>query len=90
MGAFIAFAERFFTNGHSEGDPLGTGFQVNASRDAIISRGFWGKGIGEGTRKIASIPEIQSDFIFSAYVEETGFWHSVFLRVVYDIYGSGI
>jgi len=54
-------------------DPLGAGFQVNASRDAIVSGGFWGKGIGEGTRKIASIPEIHSDFIFSAYVEETGF-----------------
>ena len=56
-----------------EWEPLGAGFQMNASRDAIVSGGFWGKGIGEGTRKLASIPEIQSDFIFSAYVEETGF-----------------
>jgi len=56
-----------------EWDPLGAGFQVNASREAIVSSGFWGKGIGEGTRKIASIPEIHSDFIFSSYVEETGF-----------------
>ena len=56
-----------------EWDPLGAGFQVNASREAIMSGGFWGKGIGEGTRKIASIPEIHSDFIFSAYAEETGF-----------------
>jgi cell division protein FtsW len=54
-------------------DPLGAGFQVNASKDAIISSGLLGRGIGEGTRKIASIPEIHSDFIFSAYVEETGF-----------------
>jgi len=56
-----------------EWDPLGAGFQVSASRDAIVSSGFWGKGIGEGTRKVASVPEIHSDFIFSAYVEETGF-----------------
>jgi len=56
-----------------EWDPLGAGFQVSASRDAIVSGGLWGKGIGEGTRKIASIPEIHSDFIFSAYAEETGF-----------------
>jgi len=56
-----------------EWDPLGAGFQVSASRDAIISGGLWGKGIGEGTRKIASIPEIHSDFIFSAYAEETGY-----------------
>jgi len=54
-------------------DPLGAGFQINASKDAIISSGLWGKGIGEGTRKLASIPEIHSDFIFSAYVEETGY-----------------
>ncbi|MDR3020284.1 MAG: putative lipid II flippase FtsW [Treponema sp.] len=56
-----------------EWDPLGAGFQVSASRDAIVSGGFFGKGIGEGTRKLASIPEIHSDFIFTAYVEETGF-----------------
>jgi len=54
-------------------DPRDAGMQVNASRDAIVSSGFWGMGIGEGTRKIASIPEIHSDFIFSAFVEETGF-----------------
>ena len=56
-----------------EWDPMGAGFQVNASREAITSSGFFGRGIGEGTRKLASIPEIHSDFIFSAYVEETGF-----------------
>ena len=56
-----------------EWDLQGTGFQVNASRDAIISGGLWGKGIGEGTFKIASVPEVHSDFIFSAYAEETGF-----------------
>jgi len=54
-------------------DPLGAGFQVNASKDAIVSSGLWGKGFGEGTRKLASIPEIHSDFVFSAYVEETGY-----------------
>jgi cell division protein FtsW len=52
---------------------MDAGFQVSASRDTIVSGGFFGKGIGEGTRKIASIPEIHSDFIFSSYVEETGF-----------------
>ncbi|MCL2267269.1 MAG: putative lipid II flippase FtsW [Treponema sp.] len=69
-----------------EWDPLGAGFQVNASRDAIISSGFWGKGIGEGTRKIASIPEIHSDFIFSAYVEETGFLGILFFFALFTIF----
>jgi len=64
-------------------DPLGAGFQVNASREAIASGGFLGKGIGEGTRKIAGIPEIHSDFIFSAYVEETGFLGLIFFFVLF-------
>ena len=64
-------------------DPLGTGFQVRASIITIMSGGFWGKGIGQGQRKIASVPEIQSDFIFSSFAEETGFLGvSLFFAVV--------
>jgi cell division protein FtsW len=54
-------------------EPLGAGYQVHASQLTIGSGGFWGKGIGQGTRKIASVPEIHSDFIFSSYAEEAGF-----------------
>jgi len=67
-------------------DPLGAGFQVNASKDAIISSGFWGKGIGEGSRKLASIPEIHSDFIFSAYVEEAGFVGVLLFFAVFTVF----
>jgi cell division protein FtsW len=67
-------------------DPLGAGFQVNASREAIVSGGFWGKGVGEGTRKIAGIPEIHSDFIFSAYVEEAGFLGLVLFFVLFTAF----
>ena len=67
-------------------DPLGAGFQVNASREAIVSGGFWGKGIGEGTRKIAGIPEIHSDFIFSAYVEEAGFIGLVLFFILFTAF----
>jgi cell division protein FtsW len=56
-----------------EWEPLGAGYQVNASVLTISSGGLWGKGVGQGTRKIGSVPEIQSDFIFSAYSEEGGF-----------------
>ncbi|MCL2809656.1 MAG: FtsW/RodA/SpoVE family cell cycle protein, partial [Treponema sp.] len=69
-----------------EWDPLGAGFQVNASKDTIISSGFWGKGIGEGTRKISSVPEIHSDFIFSAYVEETGFIGIILFFALFAIF----
>ncbi|MDR0684057.1 MAG: putative lipid II flippase FtsW [Spirochaetaceae bacterium] len=54
-------------------EPLGAGYQVHASVVTVSSGGFWGKGIGLGTRKIQSVPEIQSDFIFAAFSEEGGF-----------------
>ena len=54
-------------------DPQGANFQVDQSVGAIRSAGFWGKGLGQGTDKISRIPEIQSDFVFSAYAEEAGF-----------------
>ena len=69
-------------------DPLGAGFQVNASREAIVSGGFWGRGLGEGTRKIASIPEIHSDFVFSSYVEETGFIGMVLFFALFAVFAS--
>ncbi|MDR0524966.1 MAG: putative lipid II flippase FtsW [Spirochaetaceae bacterium] len=54
-------------------DPHGAGYQVRASIMTIASGGFWGKGVGHGVRKVSSVPEIQSDFIFSAFAEEAGF-----------------
>jgi cell division protein FtsW len=56
-----------------DSDPLGAGYQLRSSVLSIVSGGFWGKGFGQGTRKIASVPEIHSDFIFSSFAEETGF-----------------
>ncbi len=54
-------------------EPHGQGYQVLGSIKAIRSGGFLGKGIGLGTMKLASIPEVQSDFVFAAWAEETGF-----------------
>jgi cell division protein FtsW len=53
-------------------EPQGAGFQVHSSLRSIGSGGLLGKGFGQGTRKIASVPEIHSDFIFSSFSEETG------------------
>lgn len=54
-------------------DPQGAGYQVRMSVRSIASGGLWGKGMGQGTRKISSIPEVHSDFIFASFVEELGF-----------------
>jgi cell division protein FtsW len=53
-------------------EPLGAGYQVHSSLLSIGSGGILGKGFGQGTRKIASVPEIHSDFIFSSFTEEAG------------------
>jgi cell division protein FtsW len=41
--------------------------------------------LGRGTRKIASIPEVYSDFIFASYAEESGFWGIV---LVFALFGA--
>jgi cell division protein FtsW len=64
--------QRLMSYFHPELDPLGAGYQVRSSVLSIMSGGFWGKGFGQGTRKVASVPEIHSDFIFSSFAEETG------------------
>ncbi len=54
-------------------DPADISYQVNGSLKAIRAGGLWGKGIGQGTLKLRSVPYVQSDFVFSAWAEETGF-----------------
>jgi cell division protein FtsW len=54
-------------------EPHGQGYQVLGSIKAIRSGGFFGKGLGLGSLKRGSIPEVQSDFIFASWTEESGF-----------------
>ena len=67
-------------------DPQGATYQVDQSVRAISSGGFWGKGLGQGTDKIASIPEIQSDFVFSAYAEEAGFLGVMLFCLLFGVF----
>lgn len=55
-------------------DPGGSGFQILAAERALMSGGMWGNGIGMGTQKVGSLPEVQSDFIFAVVAEEMGFF----------------
>jgi cell division protein FtsW len=54
-------------------DLQGQGYQVLGSIKAIRAGGFFGTGLGLGSLKRGAIPEVQSDFIFAAWTEETGF-----------------
>jgi rod shape determining protein RodA len=57
-----------------ESDPMGAGYNVNQSKIAIGSGGFWGKGFLNGTQtKFNFVPEQSTDFIFCTVGEEWGF-----------------
>ena len=67
-------------------EPQGAGYQVRSSVLSISSGGLWGKGIGHGTRKVSSVPEIHSDFIFSAFAEEAGFLGILLFYILFAVF----
>jgi cell division protein FtsW len=77
---------RFISFLYPEWDPQGSGYQVRLSLMTVSSGGFWGKGIGQGTRKIASVPEIHSDFIFAAFAEEGGFIGVMLIFILFGVF----
>ena len=67
-------------------DPLGAGYNVIQSRIAVGSGSFWGKGFLQGLQsKLRFLPEPHTDFIFSVYAEEFGFWGSSLLLLIFGI-----
>ncbi len=57
-----------------EDDPQGIGYNINQSKIAIGSGGFYGKGFLQGTQtKFDFVPEQSTDFIFCTVGEEWGF-----------------
>lgn len=57
-----------------EADLKGAAYNVNQSKIAIGSGGFWGKGFLKGTQtKFNFVPEQHTDFIFCTIGEEHGF-----------------
>lgn len=67
-----------------EDDPRGAGYNVNQSKIAIGSGGFFGKGYLSGTQtKLKYVPEQDTDFIFCTIGEEMGFIGSVLLITLF-------
>ena len=59
--------------------------QVTNAHNALGSGGMWGRGIGSSRAKYNYVSEAQNDYIFSIYVEETGFIGGAVLIFMYMI-----
>ena len=65
-------------------DIKGAGYNVQQSKIAIGSGGFWGKGFLQGTQnKFRFVPEQSTDFIFCTIGEEYGFFGSFIFVFLY-------
>lgn len=63
------------------------GYQINQSKVAIGSGGFFGQGFLQGTQtKFDFVPEQSTDFIFCTIGEEHGWLGSTFLVVLYILF----
>ncbi len=65
-------------------DPLGAGYHIIQSKIGIGSGGLWGKGLVEGTQsRLNFLPEKHTDFIFTIFAEELGFFGSLCLLLLF-------
>lgn len=66
------------------GDARKERYQIEQSKIAIGSGGFWGKGLLHGTQnKLNFLPEDHTDFIFSVVCEELGFFWALLIIVLF-------
>jgi len=70
--------DRIFTFLDPEKDPKGAGYNVIQSKIAIGSGGFFGKGyLNNDQSALKFLPENQTDFAFTVFAEEFGFFGCV-------------
>ena len=75
---------RILTFFDPERDPLGAGYQIIQSKIAVGSGGILGKGFLNGSQSYLDyLPEKHTDFIFTLFSEEFGFFGSIALLLVY-------
>jgi rod shape determining protein RodA len=67
-------------------DPHGSGYNVIQSKIAVGSGAFFGKGFLNGSQsQLGFLPEKTSDFVFSVFAEEWGFFGSLILLALLAI-----
>jgi cell division protein FtsW len=68
-------------------DPQGAGFHINQSLIAVGTGGLAGRGYMEGMQKLFYLPEASTDFIFANIAEELGFIGSIFIVLLFVVFG---
>ena len=82
---------RILTFLNPEKDPLGAGYQIIQSKIAIGSGGLFGKGFLNGSQSYLDyLPEKHTDFIFTLFSEEFGFFGSLIILILYGVIVSRI
>jgi len=82
---------RILTFLNPDRDPLGAGYQIIQSKIAIGSGGLFGKGFLNGSQSYLDfLPEKHTDFIFTLFSEEFGFFGSVSILLLYILIISRI
>ena len=82
---------RILTFLNPDRDPLGAGYQIIQSKIAIGSGGFFGKGFLNGSQSYLDfLPEKHTDFIFTLFSEEFGFFGSISILGLYALIISRI
>lgn len=86
--------QRVLTFLDPERDPLGAGYHITQSKIALGSGGWEGKGFLKGTQShLNFLPEKQTDFIFTLWVEEWGLFGGIFVLLLVGmimLYGGWI
>jgi cell division protein FtsW len=78
--------KRVLTFLHPWSDPQGKGFQIIQSLIAIGSGGSFGVGIAHSKQKFFYLPMQHTDFIFSIIAEETGFFGSCMVIMLFALF----
>ncbi len=82
---------RILTFLNPDRDPLGAGYQIIQSKIAIGSGGLFGKGFLNGSQSYLDyLPEKHTDFIFTLFSEEFGFFGSISILLLYGLIVSRI
>lgn len=63
----------------------GTGYQIVNAKAALVSGGFWGRGLGRSVAKLGPLPMSHSDFIYTIIGEETGLLGALFVILLFAL-----